>query len=188
MLITFEGIDGSGKSTQTKLLKKWFEKKGYEVILTEEPTNNVIGKELKKHMSRNGLSWVEALLFAADRAIHCERIIIPNLDKVVICDRYVHSTIAYQTAIGLKKKWVSCLNENVPKPDLTFYLDIKPETALKRIKKRTSRLQKYETIKLLKKVRHNYLLMKSNKFKVINAEKSIDEIQKSIRCLLNDFM
>jgi len=184
MLITFEGIDGSGKTTQAKLLEKWLKTKGHKVILTNEPTNNPIGKVLKKKMREKTHSWVEAILFAADRALHCEEIIIPNMKNIVICNRYTHSTYAYQTVMGLNNKWVKCLNQNCPKPDITFYLDIKPETAMKRIKKRAERTIKYEKIIILKKVRTEYLKMKNKKFKIINGEKPINEVHKEITSIL----
>lgn len=185
MLITFEGIDGSGKSTQTKLLKKYLISKGKKVILTEEPTNGTIGKELQKLMKNKAHTWVEAILFSADRAVHAEKTIIPNLNKIVICDRYTHSTLAYQTSMGLDKKWIECLNTNAPKPDITIYLDVKPETAIKRINKRAKQTIKYEKLETLKKVRNEYLKMKSNTFKIINGEKTIKEVHEEIKMIIN---
>ncbi|MBD3312419.1 dTMP kinase [archaeon] len=188
VLITFEGIDGAGKTTQSRLLKKWLESKGYQVLLTSEPTNNQVGRVLKKRMRMKTHNWVEAVLFAADRALHCEKVIIPNLKKIVICDRYIHSTLAYQTSMGLDKKWVKCLNKNAPEPDITIYLDVKPRTAMKRVRKRLKRTIKYEKLKLLKKVREEYLKMKGNKFKVINGEKSIEKVHEEIKRVINDIM
>jgi len=185
VLITFEGIDGSGKTTQTRLLKHWLESRGKQVILTEEPTNNEIGRALKKRMRTATHNWVEAILFSADRALHCEQVIIPNQDKIVICDRYTHSTLAYQTSMGLDKKWVECLNNNAPRPDLTIYLDVKPETAVKRINKRNKRTIKYEQLALLKKVRQEYLKMKNDKFIILNGEKSIQEVHEEITMIVN---
>lgn len=185
MFITFEGIDGSGKTTQTKLLKKWLESKGFKTILTEEPTHSAIGKELRKLMKRKAHDWVEAILFSADRALHCEQVIIPNLDKTVICDRYTHSTLAYQTSMGLDRKWVECLNKNAPEPDITIYLDVSPETAMKRINKRAKQTVKYEQLELLRKVRNEYLRMKSNKFKIINGEKTIQEVYEEVKAVIN---
>lgn len=184
MLITFEGIDGSGKTTQTRLLKKYLESKGKKVLLTEEPTHDVIGKALIKMMKDKAHSWVEAIMFSADRAMHCEKVIIPNLNKIVICDRYTHSTLAYQTAMGLDRKWIECLNANAPIPDITIYLDVSPETALKRISKRAKQTIKYEKLEILTKVRKEYLRMKSNTFKIINAEKTIQEIHNEVRSLI----
>lgn len=181
MLITFEGIDGSGKSTQSRLLKKWLESREFQVVMTSEPTNNRVGRVLKERMKQKTHNWVEAILFSADRALHCEEKIIPNLKKIVICDRYTHSTLAYQTSMGLEKKWVECLNKNAPEPDITIYLDVKPRTAMKRIRKRLKRTIKYEKIRLLKKVRKKYLEMKGNKFKVINAERKIEEVHEEIK-------
>jgi dTMP kinase len=181
MLITFEGIDGSGKTIQIKLLKKWLEKQGHNVLVTSEPTKNKVGKVLRRMMQLRTHNWVEAILFAADRALHCEEVIIPNLDKIVICDRYTHSTLAYQTAMGLDKKWIKCLNQNAPRPDLTIYLDIKPSTSIKRIKKRAKRTIKYEKKRLLSKVREEYLKMKGNKFKVVDGEKGIQEVHEEVK-------
>lgn len=189
MLITFEGIDGAGKTTQTRLLKKWFESKDHKVLLTYEPTNNKIGRALKKRMRISTHNWVEAILFAADRALHCEEVIIPSLKKaIVICDRYTHSTLAYQTAMGLDKAWIECLNKNVPEPDMTIFLDIRPEVAMSRISKRPKRTIKYEKLKLLNKVRANYLRMKSKKFKVVNSEKEIQVVHEEIKEIIKGLM
>lgn len=188
MLITFEGIDGAGKTTQTHLLKKWLKEKGLKVILTEEPTRNAIGKVLNKLMKQTSHSWVEAILFSADRALHCEQVIIPNLDKTVICDRYTHSTLAYQTSMGLDRKWVECLNRNAPEPDMTIYLDVSPETAMQRINNRAKQTVKYEKLEILRKVRNEYLKMKSNKFKVVNGEKTIQEVYEDVKEIINNLV
>jgi len=187
MLITFEGIDGSGKTTQVKLLRDWLIKRGFRVLVTEEPTKGLIGKVLEKFMrDKEANKKVEALLFAADRAEHTDKVIKPNLDKIVICDRYTHSSIAYQTSIGLSRDWVKCLNKNNLEPDLTIYLDVKPEVALKRIGKRSLKTIKYEKLEMLSKVRIEYLRMKSKKFKAVNGEKSVKEVHEDIKRLLND--
>ncbi len=184
MFITFEGIDGSGKTTQINLLKNWFEKKGYDVLITSEPTNEEVGKILRKRLKEKTHGWVEALLFAADRALHCEKTINPNLNKIVICDRYVHSSLAYQSAEGVDKEWIKCLNKMFPEPDIIIYIDIKPETAMKRIKSRKKETEKYEQENFLRKVRENYLSMKGGKFKVINGEKTVEDVHKEIISLV----
>ncbi|HLE06006.1 MAG TPA: dTMP kinase [Candidatus Nanoarchaeia archaeon] len=185
MLITFEGIDGSGKSTQKRILKKYLESTGKKVILTEEPTNNPIGQEVKKLLKKDAYTWVEAILFAADRALHYEETIKNNKHRIIICDRYKHSTYAYQSAMGLDKKWLTCLNSQVPEPDLTIYLDVTPETAIKRIHHRGIKAIKYEELELLRKVRKNYLSYKSKTFKIINSEKSIKEVATEIQKIIN---
>lgn len=188
MLITFEGIDGSGKSTQKRLLKKYLESLGKRVILTEEPTNNPIGREVKKLLKKDTYTWIEAILFAADRALHYEETMKNNEHRIIICDRYKHSTYAYQSAMGLDKKWLECLNSKVPEPDLTIYLDVTPETAIKRIHNRGVKTVKYEELELLKKVRKNYLSYKSKTFKIINSEKSITEVAKEIQKIIKSVL
>jgi len=188
MLITFEGIDGSGKSTQKRLLKKYLESLGKKVILTEEPTNNPIGREVKKLLKKDTYTWIEAILFAADRALHYEEEIKNNQHRIIICDRYKHSTYAYQSAMGLDKKWLECLNSKVPEPDLTIYLDVTPETAIKRIHNRGVKTIKYEELELLRKVRKNYLSYKSKTFKIINSEKSIDNVAKEIQVIIKSVL
>ncbi len=192
MFITFEGIDVSGKTTQVKLLKDWLNKKGCRVKVTEQPTKNMETSEvLREHMKNpNTEPYVDALLFAADRALHVERVILPALRKglTVICDRYIHSSIAYQTSMGLDRDWVISLNSLFPKPNLTIYLDISIETAKKRINERGKELDKFEMADFLKRVREEYLRLKSKRFIVIDGERSIEEVHKEIIGVVNDFM
>ena len=133
-LIVFEGTEGSGKTIQATLLKEWLEKKDYRVIYTREPTHNTIGSLINKILEREVVLAEEAipLLFAADRADHTVRHIIPELKKglVVVCDRYIFSSLAYQSG-GMKGlyslKRLKEINKYALKPDLTFFLDINPE-------------------------------------------------------------
>lgn len=189
MLITFEGIDGSGKTTQVRLLRKWLLNQGQKVIVTEEPTKGKIGLLIEKYLKNpDADKYAEALLFAADRAEHTDKVIKPDLKKIVVCDRYTHSSIAYQSSAGLSRDWIKCLNKNNLEPDLTIYLDIKPETAIKRVKRRNLKTEKYEKLEMLKKVRTEYLRMKSKKFKVLDGEKSIKEIHEEIKRVINDII
>src|SRR5487761_2747746 len=106
IFIAFEGGEGSGKSTQTQIIKSWFEKKGRTVVLTRQPGGTDLGKQLRHILldlsSKEVAPITEALLFAADRAEHMHRVIRPALTKgeVVICDRYVDSFIAYEKGGG----------------------------------------------------------------------------------------
>lgn len=192
MFITFEGIDGSGKTTQVELLKKWLNNKGIRVKVTEEPTKNLeTSQVLQEHLKNPDTEqWVDAILFAADRALHIERVIMPSLMKglTVICDRYIHSSIAYQTAMGLNKEWVINLNKCFPKPNLTIYLDAPVKTAINRVNNRNKSKDKYEMKEVLKKVRDEYLLLKSKRFIIINGDKSIKEVHEDIKGVVNDFV
>ncbi|OYT26383.1 MAG: dTMP kinase [Candidatus Altiarchaeales archaeon ex4484_96] len=136
MFIVLEGLDGCGKTSQAKDIRQWLIQKGYDVHLTGEPSNNKIGLFLRELLT--GVREVQpptlALLFTADRYWHLDEEIKPALDegKIVLMERYVNSTIAYQAAQGVEAEWIRELNKNILKPDLTLFLDIKPEKAVKR--------------------------------------------------------
>ncbi len=144
IFITIEGGDGSGKSTQIDLLTTYFEANGYEVLLTREPGGTVISEKIREvilnvdHMEM--VDMTEALLYAASRAQHTQEFIIPNIKagKVVICDRYVDSSVVYQGyARGLGIDEVEAINAHATvgtKPDLTILLDLPPEIGLARKK------------------------------------------------------
>jgi dTMP kinase len=140
MLIAFEGIDGSGKSTQAALLAAELKRRGLEVILTKEPTDGVFGKKLRASFTQGRLSAQEELeLFVADRREHVSGLIAPALKRnaIVIVDRYYYSTVAYQGARGLEARHVLEVNRSfAPTPDVVFLVDIEPKLALDRIAKR----------------------------------------------------
>lgn len=158
VFITFEGIDGAGNTTQSSLLANWFEKNGFKVLLTKEPTVNEIGSLIRKKLKLSTISHpaVDALLFAADRVEHVYSTIIPALNSgmIVISDRYKESSIAYQAAQGLSQKWISALNKYAIEPDLTIILDVEPEISLSRKPVLTDR---YEEKEFLEKVRKKLL-------------------------------
>jgi dTMP kinase len=178
--IVFEGIDGSGKSTHIKLLENKFKQKGFQVCLTKEYTDNPIGKLIGSYAvggERSLSPETEALLFAADRREHTNEINrILNQNKTVISDRYIHSSLAYQGALGLSLEWIRTLNRFALKPDLVLFLDIDPTSSLKRLKQREQTV--FEEADYLKLVREIYLkFVKEGSIVKVNAEKSIDEIQ-----------
>lgn len=144
IFITIEGGDGSGKSTQIDLLMAYFDQQGYQVLLTREPGGTVISEKIreiilnKDHMEMADMT--EALLYAASRAQHVQEFIIPNVKegKVVICDRYVDSSVVYQGyARGLGIDTVEDINHYATlglTPNLTILLDLPPEIGLARKK------------------------------------------------------
>ncbi len=147
--ICIEGLDGCGKTTQTKLLVKKLEKK-YAAIYTAEPSQGNVGKFIKEHCLHSksrGSAIVEALLFAADRYEHIQNEVIPALNegKLVISDRYVYSSLAYQGAAGVDLNWIRTINEHAIPPDLAIFVDVDPETVVKRLKPQRSVMENLET-------------------------------------------
>lgn len=181
--ITFEGIDGSGKSTVSKLVYKKLKSEGHDVVLTFEPTDTWIGKCVQECIETNTDPFVTAFAFIADRIEHCKQI-QKWLDegKIVICDRYTESTYAYQGAqmeelINNPIKWLKELSaDRIIIPDRTFIFVIDPEVSLKRIKNRES-LIPFEKVSFLEKVQKNYLkLAVGKRFRKIDATKQINEL------------
>lgn len=136
-LIVFEGIDGTGKSTQVALLAEALKSRGREVITSREPTNGPYGKKLRASMAEGRLSPEEELaLFHDDRRDHVEHLILPALEagKVVILDRYYFSTMAYQGARGFDPLQLRQQNEEfAPVPHQVIILELPVATALQRI-------------------------------------------------------
>lgn len=140
-LIVFEGLDGSGQSTQAGLLRDFLVKKGYKVVLTKEPTlDSEAGKKIRKILDKKIKISPRELqkLFAKDRKEHLEKEILPALKKgkIVISDRYFFSSFAYGKASNISLDWLIKINKNFILPDLTFILKVSPEVCLERIEKR----------------------------------------------------
>jgi len=141
MFVSFEGLDGSGKTTQAELLAAHLTGQGRDVVLTREPGGTPLGEAIRELLldGPEMTPWAEAALFAAARGELAERVIRPALDRgaVVVCDRYLDSSLAYQgIARGLGLEAVLELNGIVSAgllPDRTFLLDIRPEQALERL-------------------------------------------------------
>ena len=181
--VTFEGIDGSGKSTISKLVYKELKLKGLDVVLTYEPTDSWIGKQVKKCIKSNADPFITTFVFISDRIEHGKRIKKwLEAGKIVICDRYVDSTFAYQGAqlqdvISNPIKWLKELSKNhFIKPDRTYVFVINPKDGLARIQNREN-LIPFEKLSFLEKVHKNYLkLAVEKRFMKIDAYKSINEI------------
>ena len=157
--ICIEGLDGCGKTTQTRVLVRRLRRRGFDAIYTVEPSRGRIGRFVRKYFlqgKKRGSGIVEALLFAADRFEHVETEIIPALNegKVVVSDRYVYSSLAYQGATGLSLDWIRRLNEHAMRPDLSIFVDVDPATVIKRLKAKKSVM---ETLANQRKVREVYV-------------------------------
>jgi dTMP kinase len=187
IFIAFEGGEGSGKSTQAKLLKGWFEEEGHSVTLTREPGGSNLGNDLRKILLANETGDIspraEALLYAADRAHHVYSVIRPALDcgEVVITDRYFDSSIAYQGAgrtlssneVARISRWAT---ESLY-PTLTIILDQPADIGLQR-KENTDRLES-ESIEFHNRVRQEYLQLAAldpDRYLVLDARKPIESI------------
>jgi len=190
--IVFEGIDGSGKTTQSKLAVEYLNQKGYDAIWTKEPTNGKIGKLLKKEYLKISVNFpeIDAFLFCADRIEHIEMFIKPNLNlgKLVVSDRYNLSTFAYQQAQGISLSWLLELQKNVLVPDLVIFIDLSTEESIKRTS--DSATIKFEKEEFLKKVRENFLnlpkILKNQKIIVVDGKGAIEEVRARIVRVLED--
>ncbi|MGI5840057.1 MAG: dTMP kinase [bacterium] len=159
LLITIEGVDGSGKSTQMDLLQKYLAERGYPVIRTLEPGGTKIGTQIREILlsCRNAemAELTELLLYAAARAQHVQEIILPGLaaGKIIICDRFTDSTVAYQGyGCGIDRKLIERLNAIAAqgvRPDLTLLFDLDPEQGLARVRHRTGGGDRIEQRRLL---------------------------------------
>jgi len=191
-LIVLEGADGTGKSTHARLLSEHLLARGYNTVITEEPTKGEIGGFIRKILSGSKKVSPEtlALLFTADRAEHIENVIKPAIDsgKIVITDRYYYSTIAYQSVQGLSQKWLSEINSFAVDPDIVIVLEIESQEALNRMNRETKEV--FEYLDFQKKVQKALLGMANGGNKalsrpgkawaVISTSAPREEVQKKI--------
>lgn len=200
LFITFEGAEGSGKSTQIKLLEGYLKKKGKRVLVLREPGSTKFSEGLRGVLldKRNGFlsEKTELLLYLAARAQLVKEKIIPALKekKIVLCDRFQDSTLVYQGyGLGLERKVIELLGEfvceKVAIPDLTFLLDIPAEEGLRRAGGASDRIQE-RPLAYHQKVRNGYLKLASanpKRIKLIRP-KDIDRTQDEIRKLIKEFL
>ncbi len=162
--IAIEGIDGSGTTSQTRLLGEWLRRRGFSVLETREPTPGPVGALARKHL---GITDVPldpaslALLFAADRIDHIRREIGPAVAAgvVVLSDRYLLSSLAYQ-ALDCDEAWVREINRYAPVPDLTLLLDVPAEIAAARVAQRAQQVgtvtERFDAVALQQRIAANY--------------------------------
>jgi len=190
IFIVFEGLDGAGTTTQVDLLASYLRNETKrKILLTKEPTNNIIGGLIRGCLSED---WETSpaglqLLFAADRAHHLKKEIEPALTagQIVICDRYYLSSIAYGS-INLDQKWLYRINAKFLKPDLIFLIDVTSETAIKRMRKVRNNIELFEHKATLEKVRKNYLeiaKLEKNLY-IINGEEIITRVRDDINTIV----
>ncbi|NNE99894.1 MAG: dTMP kinase [Pyrinomonadaceae bacterium] len=204
-MITFEGIDGSGKSTQMRMLVGELRHKEYDVLTTREPGGTPLGRRLRSAFLETEESvdpLAELLLFAADRAQHVNFLIKPAIKegKIVLSDRFADATYAYQGAgRGFPKKTVNeviSLATGGLKPDLTLFFDLPVEVSLSRANlseendRKNNRMDS-ETTEFYEKVRDSYMEIAENepdRFKIIDANRSIERIQADVVSIVTKFL
>ncbi|KXA91606.1 hypothetical protein AKJ57_00525 [candidate division MSBL1 archaeon SCGC-AAA259A05] len=192
-LIALEGPDGCGKSTQAKLLSEWLESEGYDVKITREPTENPTGKVLRDSL-RGKIELpveAEALLFACDRAVHVSEVIRPGLSegKIIITERYIHSSLAYQTSRGLSRKWVEEINKSAIDPDFTIFIDVPPRVGFKRVGASRKADVFEQDLELQKKVRESYKkLAEEENSPIIDGTKPPKKVHEKVKNEINPFL
>jgi len=191
VFICVEGLDGCGKSTQARLLVGRLRKMGLPAVYTAEPSRGKVGLFIRRHCLHGAervSPFVEALLFAADRFEHVEREVKPSLNvgKVVVSDRYVYSSMAYQGAAGVDLDWIARINVHAVRPDLALFLDVEPAVVVTRLKRKRSVMENLET---QRKVRRVYMrLMERGDLIRVNGNKSKSEVADAILKSVKKFL
>jgi dTMP kinase len=191
IFVCIEGLDGSGKTTHAYRLVQNLQKRGFNAVYTTEPGRGELGKFIrasvlqgKKRVPR----VVEAVLFAVDRVEHLEKDVKPALmaGKVVVSDRCVYSSLAYQGAAGLDLKWIEEINRFALPPDLALYIDVPPEVVVKRIRRKKSVMERLETQRRVKEV---YMKFVDNGNLIsIDGDRKKSEVEQNILKVILDFL
>jgi dTMP kinase len=203
LFITFEGIDFCGKTTQARKLASYLRRKGYDVCLIREPGGDRISEKIRKILlseKNTGMSELtELLLYEASRAQLTQKVILPALRqrKVVVCDRYYDSTLAYQGfGRGLNKRTIMHLNHIATmglSPDLTILIDVPVEVSLRRKdkeKRKEDRLEK-EKIEFHKKIRQGYLKiarLNRRRIKVVDGTKDVSATWQKVKRVVDSYL
>lgn len=197
-LISFEGLDGSGKSTQIRLLATKLRERGFDCVETREPGGTPLGQLLRSaflETKETVCPIAELFLFSADRAQHVEVLVRPALEKgkVVLSDRFTDSTIAYQCGgRGISFQIVSHLINIATgglKPDLTIFLDLPVSEALKR--KLVENRMDSENVEFYERVRQSYLQIAESepeRFRTVSAEGTVEEVNQRVLNLVLEFL
>ncbi len=188
--IVIEGLDGSGKTTQAKLLARAL-RHSHRAVFTAEPSQGKIGKFIRNNIlyeEKRAPTSVEALLFAADRVDHIQNEVLPAVldGRIVVSDRYLYSSLAYQGSAGLGIEWIQIINEHALKPDLAFFIDVAPETVLARLKRKKSIMENLAT---QQKVREIYLeYVARGELVRINGEQARRKVAQEVFSTVTSFL
>ena len=191
LFIVFEGIDGSGKSTQARRLTDYLKSQSVPVILTSEPSDSPAGLRIKSMDTRLDPE-AEAQLFMEDRRHHVQNVILPSLAAgySVICDRYVYSSVAYQGSRGISPDEILVRNfEFAPIPDMVFLIEIPVEIAIDRIKKnRQGNFSAFEKLESLKQVDKVYRSLDRKEIIRIDGTQIEQRVSQTIIDILKSFI
>jgi dTMP kinase len=206
LFITFEGIDGCGKSTQVSRFETTLKERGISLIVTSEPGGTEIGKTIRKILlhpdNTHIVPLAELFLYEADRAQHVSEVVKPALEagKWVICDRYSDATTVYQgVVLGHREKLIEQINHEATfgfKPDITFLLDCPAEVGLERIAKRDKNDKKKDrferkTLDFHIKIRYGYLALANkhkDRFKIIDSTLPEDPVARKIMEVMSSYL
>ncbi len=193
--IVLEGIDGTGKTTVCKSAAKTLCSEGYDSEITFEPTDTGIGAFIRSGAAGNTSQRAESLLFIADRYEHT-KVILQKIEaeKIVLCDRYYASTIAYQSAVlegdSADEGWLESLSEPfINIPDVVILLDMDPADALARVDSRGEMESKFEELHFLEQVRNRYKeLADRYNFKIVDASQSKEEVLADVMKIIREVL
>jgi dTMP kinase len=166
-------------------------KRGFEALYTTEPSEGEIGKFIRTYILQRKKRVpiaVEALLFAVDRVDHLEHRVKPALQegKIVVSDRYVYSSLAYQGAAGLDLNWIEEINRSIVVPDLAIYLDVSPEVVVKRMKRKRSVMERLE---VQRRVREVYMkFVEDGRLIRVDGDRPKDEVSGDVREIVLDLL
>jgi dTMP kinase len=189
--ICIEGLDGSGKTTHTHRLVRNLQKRGFDSVYTTEPSEGEIGRFIRASVLQGRQRVprvVEGFLFAADRVEHLEKDVKPALreGKIVVSDRCVYSSLAYQGAAGLNLEWIEEINRFALPPDLALYIDVPPEVVVKRIRRKKSVMERLETQRRVKQVYMKFV--DKGKLISINGDRKKSEVEQNILNITLDYL
>jgi len=191
VFVCIEGLDASGKTTHAHRLVRNLRREGFDALYTTEPSLGEIGRFIRTYIlqrKRRVPSVVEALLFAVDRFDHVEKEVKPALEegKIVVSDRYVYSSLAYQGAAGLDIKWIEEINRLALTPDLAIYIDVPPEVVVKRMRRKKSVMERLGT---QRRVREVYMkFVEKGKLVSVDGNRRKNEVAKDILTVVLDFL
>ena len=190
VFICVEGLDGSGKTTQAQILTERLSKTR-SAVYTAEPSHGKTGTFIREcclYEEKRLPTAMEALLFAADRVEHVESEIKPAIAEgnVVICDRYLYSSLAYQGSAGLSLAWIKKINSYALKPDYAVFIDVPPERVLERLQRKKSVM---ETLEIQRRVRKVYLkYVAKGELMLVDGDKPPDEVADALYVKVSSFL
>lgn len=188
--IVIEGLDGSGKTTQARILAARL-RRSHNSLYTQEPSHGNIGTFIRDHVLYGEKRFpitVEALLFAADRIEHLQNEVLPALaeGRLVVSDRYLYSSLAYQGSAGLSLEWIETLNQHALTPDLALFIDVNPEAVQARLKRRKSVMENLETQQKVSEIYRKFV--ENGSLKRIDGDKPTSMVAEEIFTAVNKFL